>query len=94
MIAQMLVRVSGRVQGVGFRSLVSRSALKHNIKGYVRNLADGRVEICAQGTTKEIQEFFADIRKNPGRASIERFDEQKTEFGKLYSSFEVHTESD
>lgn len=89
MIEQIQVYVSGIVQGVGFRSLVGRCALKHNIKGYVRNLEDGQVEICAQGTNKAIQEFFNEIQKNPGRALIERFDEQKAECIKIYSSFEV-----
>jgi acylphosphatase len=83
-------KISGIVQGVGFRSLVSRYAVAHNIKGFVRNLPDGRVEICAQGEARAIKEFFNEIRQNPGRASIERFEEKKSESGKKHSAFEVY----
>lgn len=90
MMEEVQVQASGVVQGVGFRSLVHRYALKHGIKGFVRNLPDGRVEICAQGTKGALREFFDDIRKNPGRASIDRFDEKKGECGKIYSTFEIY----
>jgi acylphosphatase len=89
MIEEIHAQISGQVQGVGFRSLVSRYALKHSIKGFVQNLSDGRVEICAQGERSAIQEFFNEIRVNPGRAFIERFEEKKTECGKKYSTFQV-----
>ena len=87
---EILVHVSGVVQGVGFRFLINQYALKHNIKGFVRNLSDGRVEICAQGTDKEIQEFFDEIYQNPGRALIKRFDEKKRKCNKIHSTFTVY----
>lgn len=89
MIEEIHSYVSGRVQGVGFRLVVNRHALYHKIRGFVRNLPDGRVEICAQGEIHAIQNFFNDIRENPGRASIDRFEEEKVRCGRLYSSFEV-----
>ncbi len=82
--------ISGLVQGVGFRSLVKRYALAHNIKGFVRNLPDGKVEICAQGEAVAIQKFYNQIRKEPGRAAIERFEEKKVEFGIKHSAFQVY----
>ncbi len=53
---------SGRVQGVGFRFTAKSLALKHRIKGWVRNLADGRVELLAQGNPKSIVSFLNDLR--------------------------------
>jgi len=54
---------SGRVQGVGFRYTAQSIASKYNIRGYVMNLADGRVEVVMEGdetlidrVVKEIQE--------------------------------------
>jgi len=43
--------VDGRVQGIGFRYYVSKRAQEHDIKGYVRNMPDGRVEIDAKVKT-------------------------------------------
>lgn len=42
--------VSGRVQGVGFRAATRREALRLAVNGCARNLADGRVEVCAAGS--------------------------------------------
>lgn len=41
--------IAGRVQGVGFRAAARRRALELGLHGYARNLADGRVEVLAQG---------------------------------------------
>ncbi len=53
---------SGRVQGVGFRFTAKSLALKHKVNGWVRNLADGRVELLAQGNPKSIISFLNDLR--------------------------------
>ena len=90
MIEEIHVFISGQVQGVGFRARVARYALKHNIKGFVRNLPDERVEICAQGAGSAIRAFFKEIRAAPGRALIQSFDEKKTECGQTYSAFEIY----
>ena len=45
---------SGRVQGVGFRYTVQDLAKGLDVKGYVRNLPDGRVELVAEGDEAEI----------------------------------------
>jgi len=51
---------SGRVQGVGFRYESRALALGYNLSGYVRNLADGRVELVAEGAYPSVWDrFFA-----------------------------------
>ena len=47
--------VSGRVQGVGFRYFVLRLARAADLRGYVRNLPDGRVEFLLQGTPESVR---------------------------------------
>lgn len=47
---------SGRVQGVGFRYTVKNIALQHDIRGYVRNLPDGRVELVMEGPDGEMDQ--------------------------------------
>ena len=54
---------SGRVQGVGFRFTCRALAVRHKIKGWVRNLSDGRVELLAQGGSTEIISFLDDLRE-------------------------------
>lgn len=63
--------VNGRVQKVGFRHYTMRRAAHHSIQGAVRNLADGRVEIIAIGTQKQLDTFFSDIQKGPPFAKVQ-----------------------
>jgi acylphosphatase len=51
----------GRVQGVGFRMTAHRIARQHLVKGYVRNLPDGRVEVLALGQADEVERFLGAV---------------------------------
>jgi len=57
-----LVYYSGQVQGVGFRASAAAIARRHAVRGWVRNLADGRVQLFADGSPQAIETFLADIR--------------------------------
>lgn len=81
--------VSGAVQGVGFRAAVKRHALLHDIKGYVRNLPDGRVEICAQGKGDQIQMFLHTVQLKPGLGSISHIETQLKPLMEEFASFEI-----
>lgn len=81
--------VSGDIQGVGFRAFVCSIALKLVIKGTVRNLPNGDVEIYAQGAQKELQQFLKQIRITPSHI---RVDSVTTEYYPLrndYNSFMI-----
>ncbi|MCS7034857.1 MAG: acylphosphatase [Phycisphaerae bacterium] len=54
---------SGHVQGVGFRYTVKSLALSYNVGGYVRNLADGRVELVVEGPDDQVDGLLGDVRK-------------------------------
>ena len=62
--------VSGRVQGVGFRYFVLRLARAANLTGYVRNLADGRVEFLLQGPPGSVDTVIEQIRRGPPHARV------------------------
>ena len=51
----------GQVQGVGFRYSVCRLAGRFDVKGFVRNLTDGRVQVVAEGQSDELDRFLQAI---------------------------------
>ncbi len=53
----------GQVQGVGFRWTVQRIAGHHRVAGYVRNQADGSVELMALGEAAEVGALLADVQQ-------------------------------
>ena len=55
---------SGRVQGVGFRATVRQVACGYEVTGTVRNLPDGRVELIAEGTRPELEDFLKGIEES------------------------------
>jgi len=57
------VLFSGRVQGVGFRYTSRNIALKYDVRGYVRNLADGRVELLMEGSEDDMNSVVEEIRR-------------------------------
>jgi acylphosphatase len=73
MIARRYV-VSGRVQGVGFRWYVMRRAQALKLRGMVRNLPDGRVEVVAAGSDDAVAKFEGDLRAGPSLARVTDLD--------------------
>ena len=62
--------VSGRVQGVGYRYFVQRVARDVGVSGWARNLEDGRVEVLAAGTPRQLDDFEAELRVGPPFADV------------------------
>ncbi|MHC4063484.1 MAG: acylphosphatase [Planctomycetota bacterium] len=67
MSVRRTVLFSGRVQGVGFRYTAIRVAAGFSVTGSVRNLADGRVELIAEGAEEELDSFVDAVRGDMGR---------------------------
>jgi acylphosphatase len=66
--------IAGRVQGVGFRWFTHDAAAREGIHGWVRNLADGSVEVIAEGDQPAVDRLEAAVRRGPSSAQVERFD--------------------
>ena len=60
------VTYGGMVQGVGFRYTVARLARARPVTGFVRNLADGRVELVAEGAESQVLGLLADVAQRMG----------------------------
>lgn len=63
--------ISGRVQGVGFRAFTARQARELKLRGWVRNLPDGRVEAVAQGDAAAVAEFENRLKKGPPAGRVD-----------------------
>jgi acylphosphatase len=62
--------VSGKVQGVGYRYFAMDTAEQMGITGYAKNLADGRVEVYAIGTSTQLRDFARQLQRGPALASV------------------------
>jgi acylphosphatase len=65
------VVVRGRVQGVWFRETVRRSAERHGVAGFVRNLPDGTVEALFEGPPAEVGSLLDVCRRGPPGARVD-----------------------
>lgn len=70
----MHVWVEGRVQGVGYRNFTKTLARRLGLRGYVRNLPDGRVEAVAEGSPAAVESFLKGLKVGPRRASVDRLE--------------------
>ena len=63
--------VTGRVQGVGFRWFVEHAAVKIGVAGWVRNRADGRVEVLASGSREKLHDLYTHLKQGPPASRVD-----------------------
>jgi acylphosphatase len=82
-------QIFGMVQGVGFRYSALDKARRLGVKGYVRNMSDGSVEVIAEGGEDSINTFLAWLKKGPPGALVRRVDFRSISYQGLYRSFTI-----
>jgi len=87
--AEVHIRVSGVVQGVGFRYFVWRKAEEMGLTGFVRNAENGEVEIRAQGPGGLLDDFVRAVHIGPRGARVVRVVADVVKSSGQYSSFEI-----
>lgn len=90
--AALLVRVSGVVQGVGFRYFTYREASLLNLTGYVKNLVDGRVEVYAEGPKSLLNQFLDTLRIGPRFGHIDDIEVEWQKYVKKFEKFSIITD--
>ncbi|MDB5637197.1 MAG: acylphosphatase [Bradyrhizobium sp.] len=70
------VRISGQVQGVGYRAWVEHRARSHGLEGWVRNRHDGSVEALFSGPPDAVADMIARCRRGPSSARVEAIQEE------------------
>jgi acylphosphatase len=83
------VFVSGKVQGVGFRAFVQKEAVALGVQGWVKNLADGRVEAVAEGLKDKVDALLGKMKKGPAAAHVEKADVTEEATTGEFTKFEV-----
>ena len=81
--------IKGAVQGVGYRFFAQRAAARHQVVGYVRNLADGSVEALVEGPANNVESFKHDLATGPQWAGVEQVEEISLEPSGAYTSFRI-----
>jgi acylphosphatase len=72
--ARAHVYISGRVQGVNFRASTRDEARRANLRGWVRNLSDGRVEAVFEGPRADVRHLVSWCQQGPSPAYVEHVD--------------------
>jgi acylphosphatase len=71
MLVARRFRVTGRVQGVGFRYFAQAAARQEGLSGWVQNQSDGSVEVVAEGDRESVLRFEAKLRRGPVGARVD-----------------------
>ena len=87
------IRVSGRVQGVGYRISLQHEARKHGVSGWVRNRRDGTVEAVLQGSPEAVDAVIAWARQGPPGARVTDVVDSASEQEPAHARFELRPTS-
>jgi len=72
--------ISGSVQGIFFRQFVKDNAERNDLKGFVRNLEDGRVEVFIEGDLENVEKMIELCKKGPKHSQIRNVEEKEEKF--------------
>jgi acylphosphatase len=89
--ARLHATVAGRVQGVSYRYFVLEQAESLDLRGWVRNLWNGSVEVTAEGSRQKLELLLQGLRKGPRMASVEDVDFTWLPYTGEYLSFQVRS---
>jgi len=90
-LVRVRVFAGGRVQGVAYRSFAEKCAGRLGIAGWARNLADGRVEILAEGSAEHVEAFLERLRTGPSLARVDSFEVRRESATGEFPDFRVVT---
>ena len=88
-MVQYEIKITGRVQGVGFRYFVQKRANEFDIKGWVKNTRDGSVLVMAQGDFKDMETFMDHLRIGPSMARVLKVEKNQMPEMEGFTDFRV-----
>jgi len=84
-----IIRVTGRVQGVGYRFFAMRQANEFGLNGYVKNCGDGSVEVRVEGEKEIIERYKSFLEQGPGHSSVDQVEITYEPYSSKYNNFSV-----
>jgi len=85
----MALEIHGRVQGVGYRWFARDAASKLGLRGFVKNLPSGAVELVAQGPRAALDALLAECKRGPAGGRVDDISVSWLETTSTYAGFEI-----
>lgn len=86
---RLSITVRGYVQGVNFRYFALRAARGLDLKGYVRNLPDGAVEVVAEGDKNQLQRLVEQLKVGPREARVTDVETRWSDYSGEFTDFKI-----
>lgn len=83
------MEITGRVQGVGFRNSTRRKARQLGLTGWVKNLADGSVEVLAEGNKEDLEDLISWANSGPRLANVNKVEVDRREPTNEFDNFSI-----
>jgi acylphosphatase len=84
-----ILKIHGKVQGVGYRFFATRVARRLGLKGNISNQRDGTVDAVVEGEKKAIDEWIEELKEGPRYAEVTKIDQETKEFSGRLGDFDV-----
>jgi len=86
---QRVIRIHGKVQGVGYRFFATRVARRLGLKGYIQNNRDATVDAVVEGERDTIDEWLEELKEGPRYAEVTKIDQETKDFTGRLGDFDV-----
>ena len=84
-----ILKIHGKVQGVGYRFFATRVARRLGLKGSISNERDGTVNALVEGEKKAIDEWIEELKEGPRYAEVTKIDQETKEYTGKLPDFDV-----
>ena len=86
---QRIIRIHGKVQGVGYRFFATRVARRLGLKGNIQNNRDGTVDAVVEGEKNVIDDWIEELKEGPRYAEVTKIDQETKDFTGRLGDFDV-----
>jgi acylphosphatase len=86
---QRVIKIHGKVQGVGYRFFATRVARRLGLKGSIENIRDGYVEAIVEGEKNVIDEWIEELKEGPRYAEVTSIDQESKDYTGRLGDFDV-----
>ena len=84
-----IIKIHGKVQGVGYRFFATRVARRLGLKGTIQNNRDGTVDAVVEGEKGDIDDWIEELKEGPRYAEVTKIDQETKDFSGKLPDFDV-----